>query len=392
MGSLEIDDSRAADGLRRATATLGGEKRTFFFQRLDGPLNTTAGADPFVLATLLLWSRNAEQLHVAGSVTKRLLRGLEEWQGAWARWKPDRYRVVHVSADEVLDGYPKDGPAITAFSGGVDSTYTLHRHLHGLAGNTRAPIEAGLLVQGFDIPLEDVDVFARVQNRAAAFLAEQGVTLMTVRSDVRQLGQDWEDGFALLVAAALALFAPAFSVGLIPSGEPYDELVLPWGSSPVTDHLLSTGLMDVRHDGAVVGRTDKVAALLSWPQGVRQLRVCWEGEQLDRNCGRCEKCIRTACNFFAAGDLNPSCFRQLPTSEQIRSLRIRKAITLNELGGVLRYAERNGSGRGAWFNALQGAVRRNNRSLLVRRTLPAPVQRVARGALDLGRKLTADRG
>ncbi len=55
--------------------------------------------------------------------------------------------------------------AIAAFSGGVDSTYTIWRHTMGGAERLTRKIEAGLLVHGFDIPLEQVQQFERCFNR-----------------------------------------------------------------------------------------------------------------------------------------------------------------------------------------------------------------------------------
>ena len=72
----------------------------------------------------------------------------------------------------------------------------------------------------------------------------------------------------------------------------------PLGSNPITDHLLSSASMEVVLDGAAFGRPAKIAALADWQAGCESLRVCWQGEHQGRNCGRCEKCQRTMFDFL----------------------------------------------------------------------------------------------
>lgn len=89
--------------------------------------------------------------------------------------------------------------------------------------------------------------------------------------------------------------------GLIASSEPYSSLLLPWGSNPITDRLMSSDSFSIVHDAAAVTRNQKVRAISTWKEATRSIRVCWQGEHMDRNCGRCEKCIRTILNFRVMG-------------------------------------------------------------------------------------------
>ena len=59
----------------------------------------------------------------------------------------------------------------------------------------------------------------------------------------------------------MQMFSAEFSHALVGSSEPYDALVLPWGSNPVTDRLLSGGRLAIVHDGAGFSRTDKISFL-----------------------------------------------------------------------------------------------------------------------------------
>lgn len=113
------DDSDAAGGVRSVEILVpGSADRRLTYRRLDGPLDPAAGSDPFVLGTLLSFMQWGVDVHVHGTVSARLLRGVEELQGIWTLWRPDLYHRVTFTADQVTPGFPSDGPAISAFSGG----------------------------------------------------------------------------------------------------------------------------------------------------------------------------------------------------------------------------------------------------------------------------------
>lgn len=66
--------------------------------------------------------------------------------------------------------------------------------------------------------------------------------------------------------------------------------------------------MRICHDGAELTRTDKARIVATEPEVLALLRVCWQGDELSKNCGRCEKCVRTFWALHIAGVRNPACF------------------------------------------------------------------------------------
>lgn len=361
---IRLDDSNAQDGVRSASIDIPGDKpRVLRFESEDGCLPTEAGADPFVLGALLLLMTAGYPVHVHGSVSARCLWNITELQHIWARWKPDSYSRIEISADAVTPGFPATQGAIAAFSGGVDACYTVQRHLDTGAA-MGVGLEAALFIHGFDIPASDGGMFRLARQRGEAILEGTGVRTVGVKTNFKSLGQDWEDSFGLGVASCLSLFQSQYSVGLIGSGSAYESLKLRWGSSPITDYLFSTGQMEFRHDGAGASRTEKVASVSSWPAAARGLRVCWEGQSPDRNCGRCEKCIRTYLNFKAAGVDNPSCFESSPSSSDIRWMRAGTATRLYGIQEILEYAELHGRS-GTWLRDLRFAVRLNRAKVAI---------------------------
>jgi hypothetical protein len=371
---LRLDDRRAGAGLRAADLLIQGESRRIEFRDLDGPLSPDVGADPFLLSTLLLWMANGTPLHIEGVVSRRLLANVEEWQEVWARWRPSVYRRINISADEVEDVVPASGPAIIAFSGGVDSVYSLHRHLHGATQWRTVRIASALLVHGFDVPLNKQETFESVVQRSLRILEGTDVRLRRLRTNFQDLGQEWEDACALAVGACLTLYGDTHEIGLIGSTAPYDALVLPLGSNPITDPLLSGGHLTIQHDGAGMSRTEKVAALLDWQDVVPWLRFCWEGRHLDQNCGRCEKCLRTACCFYAAGELRPPCFNEPPSPQMVGRIRVYNMAQLTELRSILAYAQEHAV-QGPWLKELRRACVVNSARQLARHAVAPTVTR-----------------
>ena len=78
--------------------------------------------------------------------------------------------------------------------------------------------------------------------------------------------------------------------------------LIPWGSNPDLDPLWSTERTTFHLDGVEVTRTNKVKAIAASDFALSRLKVCWR-EDIDTNCGRCEKCVRTQCALAIAGAL-----------------------------------------------------------------------------------------
>jgi hypothetical protein len=168
-----------------------------------------------------------------------------------------------------------------------------------------------------------------------------------------------------------------FSIGLIASSFPYHRLVLPWGSNPVTDGLLSSDAFKIVHDGASFTRIDKVNEIANWPEALRYLRVCWQGEQKDRNCGRCEKCIRTILNFRVLGFGLPSCFEQDVSDQQILALKGLDSVAIAFFSDILS-AAKAASIRKPWVYALKKCLKCSHPAAIGKRTIIQKIRRAVR--------------
>ena len=247
-------------------------------------------------------------LHVRGEVDADFLATMEEYMAAWCRWRPDLFQPVGLSADVETAARPSLATnAIMAFSGGLDSTFALHAHKHGSLGRRGLNIEAAVLVQGFDMPLDDAAAFDVARTHVEAILAPYGVRLNVVRTNWQKpFSIKWEMTHMLGIAAVLHQFHRTFGKGLVADDFAYDNQRTPWSSNAITNQMLGCGAFPIRTTGAAWGRTEKAAAVAANPIALEHLRVCYERPGLGGNCGECEKCLRTKLNFYANG------IRQVP--------------------------------------------------------------------------------
>jgi hypothetical protein len=124
-----------------------------------------------------------------------------------------------------------------------------------------------------------------------------GLRPLTIATNFRELGDDWEDAHGAAIVSALNLLKREFGSCVVASSHTYETLRFPWGSNPVTDGLLSSAHFAVLHDGCGFSRRQKAASVAAWPEAMKRLRVCWDGPEKDRNCGVCLRCVGTAICF-----------------------------------------------------------------------------------------------
>ena len=277
-------------------------------------------ADHAVVAALLWAMKNRHDIVVEGKVSPRLLDSLETLRAIWCRWRPNTYHRIDISVQEECEIETTSGqrPALFAFSGGIDASFSLFRHLNGAAGRNTYKPGAGLFVHGMDIPLNREDFFQKATERSERILADTNVPLIRMRTNSRILDMDWEHSFGLQLAACFLTLQRDFSYGVCGSSEPYEIAIIPWGSTPLTDPLPSTSAIQMIHDGAAFDRTEKVDWLARNTSVTADLRVCWAGDDLSTNCGECEKCLRTMLNFWAMRHDIPTAF---PTTLSARRVR-----------------------------------------------------------------------
>jgi hypothetical protein len=179
------------------------------------------------------------------------------------------------------------------FSGGLDSFYSLARY---------PGIDTLVFITGFDV---------RLANRAAAdamitdfrHIADaRGLRLVTLATNLRDhplLGsQRWARYHGAVKQAAAHLLRQVASRFVVSASYHHSNL-RPWGSHPDLDWRWGDDRVAIDHFGTEAWRGEKLLALADDPVVHATLRVCYPSPLVGRNCGHCEKCVRTRLHYHA---------------------------------------------------------------------------------------------
>jgi hypothetical protein len=336
--------------------------------RVPGP-----DARPFVLSSLVAAMRAGLDLEADAPLDEGSRRNLRLWQGAFAAWRPALMSVVDIRAPLSSPPRPAAG-RVTAFSGGADSHFTL-----STAAGDGLPLDAGMMAQGFDIPLGDEAAFDRAFRRVESTLTASGLRAHRIRTNVRELDRachlSWQhETHGPYLAAALACLSPWYGSAVIPSSFGHEHPVLPWASNALTDPLLGGEGQGVIHHGAERMRIDKLFRLATDGSFARSARVCYLNGDKDANCGRCYKCATLQLAFWVSGIPDPAAFPTKASLADLARMRLPKpsyrhtfrvlagraeAAGLAEVAASLRAAlEQAGGGDGSAGRRLLGWLRR----------------------------------
>jgi hypothetical protein len=276
------------------------------------PLDPPPLADFALLAAIFPAMQHGGHLDLAGEVSGLLLRNMLDVQSIWIRMRPDEFRPVSVSADSVREGFVSPHPrrAILPLSAGLDSMYSLFRHTDPARplGSATADLEAALFIDGVTALASGPASSAALQEKVRECAALRDLPVVVVRTN-------WEDhvdpfySHGALLAACITVLSSHFGLGLVGTSPPHAMLEYPvYGSAPCVDVFYRSAGMEIRSDGADLIRDQKAAALSAYAEALEHISVCTTRGRSARNCGRCEKCIRTMVNFIATGCEIPRAF------------------------------------------------------------------------------------
>ena len=323
MDLISVRTEEVASGRVRVTAAVAyddrpGATEDYWFEFPSGVAGALSDSGNGWLTCLApMAAALGEPLRLPLPVDPLLLRNVREVMAIWQSWYP-RLHVVPLVAPSEAAVVPAAGRrAAMFFSGGVDSFFTLLHNEEPQVGNF--PVDDLIAIHGFDILLENEEVFEKHSRRLERVASEARKTLLLVRMNLRgtrlrelPMGELWH-GSAL--AAIGLLLERRYERLLLAASEDGPNLG-PWGSHPLTDPLFSSSTTTFLHDGGAFARWDKLEFLSRFDFAMRSLRVC--SRDHSENCGECEKCYRNVIILDVLGVLDRS-----PTFP-VRALDLRK--------------------------------------------------------------------
>lgn len=268
-------------------------------------LQSDAFLIPCILAAMFL----KEDIEVRGPVSPRLAYNLEEYQHLLHFRSPKEVTPINIKYSQVKPLAANPIGVGTTFSGGVDSLFTVWKHLPQNQSDPNFQITHGIFIKGFDIlPAED-RLYNFLSEKYGQEAENTGVKLIPLETNLvsiihQRLSLPYFYG-PIIAAAGIAL-AGGFSKFLIPSSWDYENLRnKAHASDPLLDRLLSTNTLDIIHHGSTHLRVEKVQEIADWKTAQKLLWVC-EMHKFNKdtwNCSRCEKCVRTMIPLYAIGKL-----------------------------------------------------------------------------------------
>ena len=297
--------------------------------------------DPFLAAALTIAMIRRETLTIDAPVSPRLLQGASTLMDIYQAWFPRLARVDIVAPAAETAAPSKARGSALFFSGGADSFYSLLKHADPAAPAGPRGLTHLVLVFGFDVKLGNPVLFDKIAGRLADVADQADLRLVVVETNVRRFSDriiGWNPYHSGALASVGLALSGLFRRVMIASSYAYQELH-PHGSHPLLDPLWTTEGVELIHDGCEATRLQKIARLARSPLALGALRVCWENEDTQYNCGECEKCLRTMIALHIVGALDRTkVFARPLTAAAVRRAGISsdyRAIFLRELQGAL---------------------------------------------------------
>jgi hypothetical protein len=150
-------------------------------------------------------------------------------------------------------------------------------------------------VHGFDIELENKELFAQVLSNVEKIAQEENIEVIAVETNVRRITEPvliWDFVHGGALGSVALLLRKACKTIYIAGALRYDQL-FPYGTHPELDPLWGTETLTLIHDGNERQRLQKVEYISKNKLVLEHLRVCNQNLKDRYNCGKCSKCLKT---------------------------------------------------------------------------------------------------
>lgn len=229
---------------------------------------------------------------------------------------PEANFAGKLTVGEIVDCKPeKQGAAASFFSGGVDATTTLLRHVE-----ERPHL---ISIWGSDVDYDNEAGWAVVEKGLRETAEQYGLPLAVIRSTFRVfddvvkltevfrsvLQTSWwygvKHGLGLIGHAAPYAWLHGVNVVYIASSNCPEDGKVRCASDPTIDSHVAFCGSKVFHDAFELNRQKKTNFIANYrkehPETKIDLHVCWKSDN-GSNCCSCEKCYRTMVGLWICGE------------------------------------------------------------------------------------------
>jgi hypothetical protein len=252
----------------------------------------TDRADGFVVALLYFALARGENIHFRGTLSPRLALGIRDYQRIQTLWHGKEYKPIEIHADAYAPTPPSEGKKASAFSGGVDSFFTLWSHLPANDSYPENALSYAMFVHGLDIGLEDRAWYRKLAGLNGRMMRELDIELLTPSTNARHYddarGWMWANQVTLIGLAHL--FGRALGRFYVPCSYFYGNSPND-GAWPLLDALLSSESLEVMSDGAYYSKFERIEHMTRFPATYDRLRICNNTKNGRLNCCQCDKCV-----------------------------------------------------------------------------------------------------
>lgn len=259
--------------------------------------------NPLLLLIIFPLMLQGGDITIDGKITSSCYAQVKQFMQIWHEWRPAEFKPVNLAVNRIIsDIYqPDNDKVVIAFSGGLDACYTLFNYVNSIDVYKKLSVYRAVMIHGADIAINENEEFNRAFHISQILTDSLSIKLIKVETNFRNLCPvNWQYAFGSIIASCLSVFRKKAFYGAA-SDYSINNFRIPWGMNPVTNQYLSNDSFVFITDAIVVNRTEKAAVLKNWPACIENLRCCWKNKDRAKNCGVCEKCVRTALNFKAVG-------------------------------------------------------------------------------------------
>jgi len=261
-------------------------------------------SDAFLLPALQAAMHFGEDIQVRATVSPRLAYHLDEYQFIQSFNFPKELHKVNIHYERLAPLQADPRAVGASFSGGVDSFFTLYKHLPQNQPLSEYQITHALFINGFDITQIDRVKYQNLFLQYQHLLANLNIELLPLETNLVSSVIPWLEYrrfYAPVLLGSILAFGYLFKRFILSNSRHYTQAQV--NSNPLADRLLSTETLDLEYFGATILREDKLEVISEWQMAQQALRVCGAPSLENLNCSKCEKCVRTMLPLYALGKM-----------------------------------------------------------------------------------------